>query len=108
MTLIKNNLLLTGKLKGMTENTGKVKIPKEKTDAKSVVTSVITVANMLQVPSSEMDTVYRFAAKTMSEGVLVLVSVSVEEEAANIIVNCEKMVIGTMLLKDLKSLLAKS
>lgn len=46
--------------------------------------------------------------KTMSEGVLVLVSVSVNEESANIVVNCEKMVIGTMLLKDLKSLLAKS
>lgn len=97
-----------GKLKGMTENTGKVTLPKEKSDAKSVVTSVLTVANMLQVPSSESDTVYRFAAKTMSEGVLVLVSVSLNEESANIVVNCEKMVIGTMLLKDLKSLLATS
>lgn len=99
---------LTGKLKGMTENTGKVTLPKEKSDAKSVVTSVLTVANMLQVLSSESDTVYRFAAKTMSEGVLVLVSVSLNEESANIVVNCEKMVIGTMLLKDLKSLLATS
>ncbi|XP_061173908.1 AP-3 complex subunit beta-2-like [Saccostrea echinata] len=97
-----------GKLKGMTENTGKVKLSEKKTDSKSIVTSVITVANMLQVPSSETDTVYRFAAKTMTEGVLVLVSVAVNGDSANIVVNCEKMVIGTMLLKDLKSLLGQS
>jgi AP-3 complex subunit beta len=92
----------------MTENTGKVTLPEKKNDAKSVVTNVLTVANMLQVASGETDTVYRFAAKTMSEGVLVLVSVSVQGESANIVVNCEKMVIGTMLLKDLKSVLGQS
>lgn len=57
---------------------------------------------------SESDIVYRFAVKIMSEGVLVFVFVLVNEESVNIVVNCEKMVIGIMLFKDFKFLLVKS
>lgn len=46
--------------------------------------------------------VSRFAGKTVSGGSLVLVTV-VKKEAgeAHLTVNCEKMVIGTMLVKDI-------
>ena len=91
----------------MTENSGKVELPEDKNNDKFICTCVYTVANVLQVASSD-EKVYKFASKTLSEGVLALVSISVKENTANLIVNCEKMVIGTMLLKDLKRVLSKS
>lgn len=46
--------------------------------------------------------VYRFAGRTVSSSSLVLVTVATKEEgAAQLTVNCEKMVIGTMLVKDI-------
>ena len=100
-------IFFTGKLKGMTENSGKVELPEDKINDKFICTCVYTVANVLQVASSD-EKVYKFASKTLSEGVLALVSISVKENTANLVVNCEKMVIGTMLLKDLKRVLSKS
>ena len=60
---------------------------------------------MLQVPSTDPVT-FNFAALTLASSTLVLVQVKVTEEKAKIKVNSEKMVIGTMLLKDLKRLLS--
>lgn len=46
--------------------------------------------------------VHRFAGRTVTSGSLVLVTVATKEEgAAQLTVNCEKMVIGTMLVKDI-------
>ncbi|XP_053385509.1 AP-3 complex subunit beta-2-like isoform X2 [Mercenaria mercenaria] len=91
-----------GKLSGMNENTAKVKIEEDKTDMKSVVTAVYRVANVVQVPSSE-DGTYRFAAQTMASNIPVLTTVSVKDDGTGkLTVNCEKMVIGTMLMKDVK------
>lgn len=45
--------------------------------------------------------VYRFAARTVTSSSLVLVTVVTKEGAAQLTVNCEKMVIGTMLVKDI-------
>lgn len=91
-----------GKLSGMTENTCKVTLEEDKTDMKSVMNCVHRVANVLLVPSAD-DNTFRFSAQTMATGTLVLVSVIVKELSAKLIVNCEKMVIGTMLMKDLKA-----
>lgn len=45
--------------------------------------------------------VHRFAGRTVTSGSLVLVTVATKEEgSAQLTVNCEKMVIGTMLVKD--------
>lgn len=45
--------------------------------------------------------VHRFAGRTVTSGSLVLVTVATKEEGfAQLMVNCEKMVIGTMLVKD--------
>lgn len=53
------------------------------------------------VPPPPMPT-HRFAAKTVTSGSLVLVTVVARQEgAAQLTVNCEKMVIGTMLVKDI-------
>lgn len=56
----------------------------------------------LQVPSTEEGT-YRFSAQTMASNIPALVTVSVKEDGTGkLTVNCEKMVIGTMLMKDIK------
>lgn len=45
--------------------------------------------------------VYRFAGRTVTSGSLVLITVVTKEDgAAQLTVNCEKMLIGTMLVKD--------
>ena len=88
----------------MNENTGKCDLP----TGCDVCGQVLQVANVLQVQSSA-DSVYCFASKTVSSGTDALISVKVADNKASITVNCEKMVIGSMLLKDVKrSLSAKS
>jgi AP-3 complex subunit beta len=48
--------------------------------------------------------VFRFAGQTLSSKSLVLVTIKMQEnDQANISVNCEKMVIGSMLLNEIKS-----
>jgi len=42
-------IVSAGKLSGMNENSTKVKVAEDKADMKSVVTSVLKVANVLQV-----------------------------------------------------------
>lgn len=50
----------------------------------------------------------RFAAKTMTSGSLVLITLERREgAAAQLTVNSEKMVIGTMLVKDIVQALAQ-
>jgi hypothetical protein len=50
--------------------------------------------------------VFRFAGQTLSSKSLVLVTIkTLENEKANVSVNCEKMVIGSMLLNEIKSFL---
>jgi hypothetical protein len=47
---------------------------------------------------------FRFAGRTLSSKSLVLVTITMlENDQANISVNCEKMVIGSMLLNEIKS-----
>ncbi|XP_060597112.1 AP-3 complex subunit beta-2-like [Ruditapes philippinarum] len=92
-----------GKLSGMNENTANLKMNEDKTDMKSVVTAVYRVANVVQVPSTE-DGTYRFASQTMASNIPALITVSVTDTGTGkLTVNCEKMVIGTMLMKDVKS-----
>ncbi|RUS71773.1 hypothetical protein EGW08_020467 [Elysia chlorotica] len=96
-----------GKLGGMNENRETVAITEAKTSPDGLCRCVRSVANLLQVPSSQPD-VYFFAAQTLATSTLVLVSVKVQGKSSKVTVNCEKMVIGTMLLKDLKRALTSS
>uniref|UniRef100_A0A4W6C5V3 AP-3 complex subunit beta n=1 Tax=Lates calcarifer TaxID=8187 RepID=A0A4W6C5V3_LATCA len=67
----------------------------------AIVQRVTTAANLSRVPCGS-DKECRFAGKTVTSGSLVLVTVATKEEgAAQLTVNCEKMVIGTMLVKDI-------
>lgn len=64
--------------------------------------SLLTLLHFSPPPPPPPSPVSRFAGKTVSSGSLVLVTVAKKEaREAQLTVNCEKMVIGTMLVKDI-------
>ncbi|XP_063432329.1 AP-3 complex subunit beta-2-like isoform X2 [Mytilus trossulus] len=95
-----------GKLGGMNENSGTVKLPENKRDSASICKCVHTVANVIQIPSQSTQ-LYQFAAQTVASNTLTLITVKQTDDSAKLTVNCEKMVIGSMLFKDLKSIFVK-
>ncbi|XP_064786604.1 AP-3 complex subunit beta-2 isoform X5 [Oncorhynchus masou masou] len=102
-----------GQLMGMNEITEKLTLEEKCQGEHAVVQRVTTAANLSRVPcgsdkecsppvSPPPFPIHRFAGKTVTSGSLVLVSVVTKEDgAAQLTVNCEKMVIGTMLVKDI-------
>ncbi|XP_024086390.1 AP-3 complex subunit beta-2 isoform X2 [Cimex lectularius] len=88
------------KLKGMNEHQEKVPTTKE---ISNISNEVCKVANMSLLPSVEPD-IYRFAGETMASKSLILASLKVIPNSIQITVNCEKLVVGSMLLTELKSL----
>uniref|UniRef100_A0A663M7M9 Adaptor related protein complex 3 subunit beta 2 n=1 Tax=Athene cunicularia TaxID=194338 RepID=A0A663M7M9_ATHCN len=96
-----------GKLMGMSEITEKVTLPEKCRSDHAIVQQVTSAANVGRVPCGA-DNEYRFAAKTVTSGSLVLITLERREgAAAQLIVNSEKMVIGTMLVKDIVQALAQ-
>ncbi|XP_076101294.1 AP-3 complex subunit beta-2-like isoform X3 [Mytilus galloprovincialis] len=95
-----------GKLGGMNENSGTVKLPENKRDSASICKCVHTVANVIQIPSQNTQ-LYQFAAQTVASNTLTLIIIKQTDDSAKLTVNCEKMVIGSMLFKDLKSIFVK-
>ncbi|XP_044212985.1 AP-3 complex subunit beta-2 isoform X6 [Thunnus albacares] len=90
-----------GQLMGMNEITEKLTLDMKCRDEHAIVQRVTAAANLSRVPCGS-DKECRFAGRTVTSGSLVLVTVATKEEgAAQLTVNCEKMVIGTMLVKDI-------
>ncbi|XP_046714562.1 AP-3 complex subunit beta-2 isoform X18 [Silurus meridionalis] len=102
-----------GQLMGMNEISEKLSLGLKCQTDHVIVERVTATANLSRVPcGSEKECspplppppfpVSRFAGKTVSSGSLVLVTVAKKEgREAQLTVNCEKMVIGTMLVKDI-------
>jgi len=95
-----------GKLGGMNENCGTVAVPASCQDVQTVCSRVYEVANVLLVSSTQSD-VLRFAAQSAAAGTDVLVQVKLAEGRAAVKVNSEMIVVGQMLLKALKTTLAR-
>ncbi|XP_077066281.1 AP-3 complex subunit beta-2 isoform X9 [Siphateles boraxobius] len=90
-----------GKLMGMNEISEKLSLGQKCVNEHIIVERVTATANLSRVPCGS-DKECRFAGKTVSSGCLVLVTVATKEGiGAQLTVNCEKMVIGTMLVKDI-------
>ncbi|NXX82429.1 AP3B2 protein, partial [Urocolius indicus] len=90
-----------GKLMGMSEITEKLTLPEKRWSDHAIVQQVTSAANVGRVPCGA-DNEYRFAAKTVTSGSLVLITLEQREgAAAQLTINSEKMVIGTMLVKDI-------
>ncbi|KAB5565916.1 hypothetical protein PHYPO_G00247020 [Pangasianodon hypophthalmus] len=90
-----------GQLMGMNEISEKLSLGEKCQSDHAIIERVTATANLSRVPcGSEKEC--RFAGKTVSSGSLVLVTVARKEaREAQLTVNCEKMVIGTMLVKDI-------
>ncbi|NXY00178.1 AP3B2 protein, partial [Centropus bengalensis] len=96
-----------GKLTGMSEITEKLTLSEKCRSDQAIVQQVTWAANVGRVPCGA-GSEYRFAAKTVTSGSLVLISLERREgAAAQLTVNSEKMVIGTMLVKDIAQALAQ-
>ncbi|KAK7798868.1 hypothetical protein U0070_014245 [Myodes glareolus] len=89
-----------GKLTGMNEITEKLTLPDTCRSDHMVVQKVTATANLGRVPCGTSDE-YRFAGRTLTSGSLVLLTLHARPAGpAQLTVNSEKMVIGTMLVKD--------
>ncbi|ELK18306.1 AP-3 complex subunit beta-2 isoform X1 [Pteropus alecto] len=89
-----------GKLTGMNEITEKLTLLDACRSDHVVVQKVTTTANLGRVPCGTSDE-YRFAGRTLTSGSLVLLTLDARPAGpAQLTVNSEKMVIGTMLVKD--------
>lgn len=87
------------KLKGMNEHMTKVSF----TGNRKTLSQKIFEAANLAVVSSE-DNIIRYAAHTLTSKSLVLVTIKIiNDDSLEICVNCEKMVIGSMLMNELKN-----
>uniref|UniRef100_A0A671LIY6 AP-3 complex subunit beta n=1 Tax=Sinocyclocheilus anshuiensis TaxID=1608454 RepID=A0A671LIY6_9TELE len=96
-----------GKLVGMNESSATITMMPENVSSQSVNRKVVSVANLGVIPSGQ-ENIYRFAGKTVSSGSLVLVSVALKDPDAVITINTEKTVMGSMLLRQVKTALTNS
>jgi len=94
-----------GKLRGMCETRGKMEIPSQAADIPTLTNLVYRAANVLQVPSSDAN-VLQFAGRTLSLKKLVLIKIN--KEVGECVVNTENIVIGNMILKEIKAVIEKS
>ncbi|XP_075234069.1 adaptor related protein complex 3 subunit ruby [Lycorma delicatula] len=91
-----------GKLKGMNEHTAQLNTVVR--DNKVITQKVVETANVSSVPSTDPQYL-RFGAQTVSSKSLVLLTINRLQQSVELTVNCEKMVIGSMLLNEVKTAL---
>lgn len=96
------------KLRGMNELSGSVSVSTSHPATSAIVDKIYEIANLLQVQTSTT-TSLKFGGQTASGKALVLVSVLLSEsgQESSVTVNCEKLVISSMLLKEIQSAVKK-
>ncbi|XP_067172349.1 AP-3 complex subunit beta-1 isoform X3 [Apteryx mantelli] len=96
-----------GMLTGMNETSATIAVAPQNSTSLVIIERVVKAANLGVVPSGQ-DNIHRFAAKTLHSGSLVLVTVELKESStAQLIINTEKTVIGSVLLRELKPVLSQ-
>uniref|UniRef100_A0A7M4G2J8 AP-3 complex subunit beta n=1 Tax=Crocodylus porosus TaxID=8502 RepID=A0A7M4G2J8_CROPO len=96
-----------GMLAGMNETSTTITVAPQNSTPSVIIQKVVKAANLGVVPSGQ-DNIHRFAAKTVHSGSLMLVTVELKESStAQLIINTEKTVIGSVLLRELKPVLSQ-
>ncbi|XP_022360472.1 AP-3 complex subunit beta-1 [Enhydra lutris kenyoni] len=96
-----------GMLTGMNEMSTVIIAAPQNFTPSVILQKVVNVANVGVVPSGQ-DNIHRFAAKTVHSGSLMLVTVELKEgSTAQLIINTERTVIGSVLLRELKPVLSQ-
>ncbi|KAF2880489.1 hypothetical protein ILUMI_25696 [Ignelater luminosus] len=85
------------RLKGMNEHTANISLA----STNDLSEKVFRAANVAVCPSTKQNTL-RFAGQSLTSSSLILITTVIKEEQVAITVNCEKMIIGSMLLNELK------
>ncbi|XP_010723848.1 AP-3 complex subunit beta-1 [Meleagris gallopavo] len=96
-----------GMLTGMNETSATINVAPQNSTSRVIIERLMKAANLGVVPSGQ-DKIQRFAAKTVHSGSLMLVTVELKESStAQLIINTEKTVIGSVLLRELKPVLSQ-
>ncbi|NXG49973.1 AP3B1 protein, partial [Psilopogon haemacephalus] len=96
-----------GMLTGMNETSATIAVAPQNSTRLVIIERVMKAANLGVVPSGQ-DNIHRFAAKTVHSGSLMLVTVELKESStAQLVINTEKTVIGSVLLRELKPVLSQ-
>ena len=100
-------LFFPPRLRGMNETCVKFDISSANADESSIKKKMYQVANVLQVPSineeSSQHLMLKFAGQTLANKSLVLITLKLSPLCeADLSINCEKMVVGSMLAKEIK------
>jgi len=101
------------KLRGMNETLVTFQVPSERADQSSLKSRIFETANVAQVPITEPDgdkdeeednLLLKFAGRTTAgkNFVLVTLKVGLSSLKATLTVNCEKIVVGSLLAKSLR------
>ncbi|POI34303.1 hypothetical protein CIB84_001945 [Bambusicola thoracicus] len=94
-------------LTGMNETSATIDVAPQNSTSRVIIEKLMKAANLGVVPSGQ-DNIHRFAAKTVHSGSLMLVTVELKESStAQLIINTEKTVIGSVLLRELKPVLSQ-
>lgn len=96
------------KLRGMNEHSAKINLqPTLASDVRALQQRIYEIANFASFISDDVN-VLNFIGQTMTGKSLVLLSIEVQNQSdATVIVNCEKMVVGSMILNEIKALIQK-
>ncbi|XP_055691768.1 AP-3 complex subunit beta-2 [Lutzomyia longipalpis] len=91
------------KLRGMTEHSCTLTTSSEGDVRKGIEEKIFRLANVAAVPSNE-EKILQFAGQTLKSKSLLLITVLLKDaQEVQLTVNCEKIVMGSILLNDIKS-----
>lgn len=97
------------KLRGMSESNCKVSLRAELHDRRQLQMKIFEIANVASITHSDSVDLLLFAGQTMCSKSLVLIIIALEDDskAATITVNCEKLVVGSILMNEIKDAIKK-
>lgn len=93
------------KLRGMNEHSVSIPLNTTISDVRLLQQRIYECANVASVPSSMHPNALHFAGQTLSSQSLVLITIEIGDADATVMINCEKMVVGSMLLNEIKAAL---
>lgn len=92
------------KLRGMSESSCKVSLRHDLQDKRQLQKRIYEIANVAAIPRGESNELLQFAGQTLTSKSLVMISIALQDESklASLTVNCEKLVVGSILLTEIK------
>lgn len=97
------------KLRGMTESTCKVSLKAELYEKRNLQMKIYEIANVASIMHANVADSLLFAGQTMNSKSLVLITVNIVDEGktAAVTVNCEKVVVGSILINEIRDAIKK-